>query len=90
MFSFSKITLIATVAFSALVSARPLDLPVVGDVSDVPVVGGVVDTAVSTVGGLAGNLPVVGGLVRRDLPGVAAVLTTAQSKIAPAASSLSE
>ena len=53
MFSFSKITLIATVAFSALVSARPLDLPVVGDVSDVPVVGGVVDTAVSTVGGLA-------------------------------------
>ena len=89
MFSFATISVFATVAFSALTSALPIDVPVLGDVSNIPVAGGVVDTAVGTVGSLASGLP-IGGIVRRDLPGIAAVLTDAQSKLGPATDALSE
>ena len=89
MFSFSTVSIFATLALSALSSALPIDLPVVGDVANVPVVGGVVDTATGTVAGLTGSLPVVGGILRRDVVGVVAIITEAQSKIAPATDALS-
>ena len=89
MFSLSTISVFATIAFSAFTSALPIDLPVVGSLSSVPVVGGAVGTVVGTVGGAAGSLPIAGLVGRDQLPGVAAILADAQSKLGPAPAALS-
>ncbi|KAI0666427.1 hypothetical protein C8Q78DRAFT_1059477 [Trametes maxima] len=81
MFSFSTVTVFATLALSAFTSAVPLSgraLPVVGDLSAVT--------------GVTQNLPVVGSLpLPRDdavKPGLAAIFQQAQAKIAPAAAQI--
>ncbi|KAI0367263.1 hypothetical protein BV20DRAFT_1037777 [Pilatotrama ljubarskyi] len=79
MFSFSTISVFATVALSAFTSALPLagrGLPVVGDLSAV--------TDVTS------GLPVVGGILgRNDVPkGIAAIFADVQTQIAPATEQL--
>ncbi|CDO76401.1 hypothetical protein BN946_scf184937.g15 [Trametes cinnabarina] len=75
MFFFSTLSVIATVALSAFISAAPLqsraDLPVVGDLSAVT--------------GLTSGLPVMGDVLRRtDAPqGLAAIFTQAQAQLVP-------
>ncbi|OSC98845.1 hypothetical protein PYCCODRAFT_903408 [Trametes coccinea BRFM310] len=75
MFSFSTISVIATVALSAFTSAAPLQTR---DLPSLPVVGDL-----SAVTGLTGSLPVVGDIVRRtDAPqGLAAIFTDAQNQL---------
>ncbi|KAH9855491.1 hypothetical protein C2E23DRAFT_813550 [Lenzites betulinus] len=86
MFSFSTVTLFATLALSAVTSALPLasrDLPLPA-LDSLPV-GGVV----TTVSGVTGDLPLVGSVLsgvgrRADAStSLAAILTNAQSQLAP-------
>ncbi|KAI1792215.1 hypothetical protein LXA43DRAFT_1181135 [Ganoderma leucocontextum] len=79
---FSKLSVLAAVAFGAFTSAIPLDTPL----GDLPVP---VDPSVVT--GLLGDLPLsgLGGVVRRDTPkSLAVVLTGVQAQLAPVTASL--
>jgi hypothetical protein len=83
MFSLSKLSVFAAVAFSALTSAIPLNTPV----GDLPVPALPDTTAVT---GLAaglpvGSLPALGGLLpRTDAPqSIAVVLTAAHTRLVP-------
>ncbi|KAM5543846.1 hypothetical protein V8D89_002463 [Ganoderma adspersum] len=62
---FSKLSVFAAVAFGALASAIPLNTPV----GDLPI------PDLSAVTGLVGDLPAVGGILRRDLPVDTSVVT---------------
>ncbi|PIL27155.1 hypothetical protein GSI_10296 [Ganoderma sinense ZZ0214-1] len=83
---FSKLSVIAAVAFGALASALPLDLPVVGSL---PAVGSL---PVGSLTGVVGSLPVgnvLSGIGRRDTPkSVAVILTGVQAQLEPITASL--
>ncbi|TBU28179.1 hypothetical protein BD311DRAFT_778459 [Dichomitus squalens] len=76
---FSKLSVIAALAFGAFTSARPIDTPV--------------DSVANTVGSFVNSVPVpnvAGGLANRaDAPqGLAAILTGLQADLAPATDAL--
>jgi len=73
MRSFTAVLSIATLAFTALTSAAPVDL------TSLPVVGGVVNTVDNTVGPLVGDL----GVKRDAQRGVQAILIDVQTQLQP-------